>query len=127
TLLRDHSTVADPLYCEWLIRQTVAALCEAHRKREAAVLSAGSGSEERVAFNRRFRMKNGRVFTHPGKGNPEIVEPAGPIDPEVGVVAAWTGRGEPLGCLVNYACHATTFGGGVSADYIAYLEKTIQG
>src|SRR5205823_1930807 len=26
-----------------------------------------------------------------------------------------------------YACHATTFSGGVSADYICYLEKTIQG
>src|SRR4029453_14143394 len=65
--------------------------------------------------------------THPGKGNPEIVEPAGPIDPEVGVLAAWDARGALLGCLVNYACHATTFSGGVSADYIYYLEQTIQG
>src|SRR5207244_2447990 len=67
------------------------------------------------------------VYSHPGKGNPEIVEPAGPIDPEVGVLAAWSAQGELLGCLVNYACHATTFGGGVSADYIYYLEKTIRG
>jgi neutral ceramidase len=125
-LIENHSIALDPGYAEWVIRQTVTAVCEAHRKREEALLSAGSGHEDQVAFNRRFRMTNGRVFTHPGKGNPEIVEPAGPIDPEVGVLAAWNMRGELLGCLVNYACHATTFSGGVSADYICYLEQTIQ-
>src|SRR2546427_8226803 len=119
-LALNHSICADPLYSEWVVRQSVTALCEAHRKREEAVLSAGSGHEDQVAFNRRFRMTNGRVYTHPGKGNPEIIEPAGPIDPEVGVLAAWNAGGELLGCLVNYACHATTFGAGVSADYIYY-------
>jgi hypothetical protein len=29
--------------------------------------------------------------------------------------------------VVNFACHATTFSGGVSADFIAYLERTLQG
>jgi hypothetical protein len=126
-LVFEHSVAVDPRYCDWMIRQTVTAVCEAHRKRESVLLSIGSGREEQAAFNRRFRMKNGRVYTHPGKGNPEIIEPAGPIDPEVGVVAAWGERGELLGCLVNYSCHATTFGGAVSADYICYLEQTIQG
>jgi neutral ceramidase len=126
-LLLEHSIAVDPLYGDWVIRQTVTAVCEAHRTREEVLLSVGSGHEDQVAFNRRFKMTNGRVYTHPGKGNPEIVEPAGPIDPEVGVLAAWNKRGELLGCLVNYACHATTFSGGVSADYIGYLEKTIQG
>jgi neutral ceramidase len=125
-LLLNHSVRADPLYCEWVVQQSVTALCEAHRKQEEAILSAGNGHEDQVAFNRRFRMTNGQVYTHPGKGNPEIVGPAGPIDPEVGVLAAWNARGELLGCLVNYACHATTFGAGVSADYIYYLDKTIQ-
>jgi hypothetical protein len=123
----EHSVAIDPLYCDWVIRQTVSAVCEAHRKRESALLSVGSGREEQAAFNRRFRMRNGRVYTHPGKGNPDVIEPAGPIDPEVGVVAAWDEGGGLLGCLVNYSCHATTFGGAVSADYIHYLEKTIQG
>jgi hypothetical protein len=125
-LIEHYSIALDPHYADWVIRQTVTAVCEAHRKREEALLSVGSGHEDQVAFNRRFKMANGRVYTHPGKGNPEIVEPAGPIDPEVGVLAAWNSRGELLGCLVNYACHATTFSGGVSADYIGYLEKTIQ-
>jgi hypothetical protein len=126
-LLQQHSVAADPLYCDWLIRQAITAVAEAHRKREECLLSVGSGHEDQVAFNRRFRMANGRVYTHPGKGNPEIAAPAGPIDPEVGVLGAWDARGELLGCVVNYACHATTFSGGVSADYIGYLEKTVQG
>ncbi len=32
-----------------------------------------------------------------------------------------------LGCIVNFACHATTSPGGTSANYIHYLEKVIQG
>jgi len=125
-LIQQHSTVADPLYCEWVIRRTVSAICEAYRTREEATLSIGSGQEGEVAFNRRLRMANGRVYTHPGKGNPDILGPAGPIDPEVGVVAAWNARDELIGCVVNYACHATIANTGISADYILYIEKTIQ-
>jgi hypothetical protein len=110
-----------------VIRQAVTALCEAHRRREEAVLAVGSGHEDQVAFNRRFRMKNGRVYTHPGKGNPDIVEPAGPTDPEVGVIGAWDDRNKLLGCVVNFSCHATTSPGGISANWIYYLEQTIRG
>jgi len=66
-------------------------------------------------------------WTHPGKGNPDIIKPAGPIDPQVGVIGAWDSNGKLLGCVVNYACHATTNPGGISANWIYYLEKTIRG
>ena len=89
--------------------------------------AAGFGRDEQAAFNRRFRMRAGYSMTHPGQGNPDILEPAGPIDPQVGVLGAWSADGKLLGCVVNFACHGTTGPGGISADWIYYLEKTIRG
>jgi neutral ceramidase len=126
SLVREECPNTDPLYFDWVARQTISAVAEAHRKRQEALLAIGSGREEQAGYSRRFRMANGRVYTHPGKGNPDIVGPAGPIDPEVGVLGAWSTTGELLGCLVNFGCHCTTFSGGVSADYVYYLERTIQ-
>lgn len=103
------------------------AICEADAKRVPAVCAAGFGEEKIAAFNRRFRMKSGLSATHPGQGNPDIVEPAGPIDPQVGVLGAWDKSGQFLGCVVNFACHCTTGPGGISADYVYYLERTIRG
>src|SRR5205085_12472261 len=70
---------------------------------------------------------DGGQATHPGKGNPDIVEVAGPIDPEVGVLGAWSLDGRYLGCLVNYTLHCTVIGGlEVSADYPFYLDRAVR-
>jgi neutral ceramidase len=127
TLIAKYSTIPDPAYCRYVKKQIFNAVVEADRKRVSAVFSAGRGFEKSVVFNRRFRMNNGRTFTHPGKNNPNILEPAGSVDPDVGVLAAWDKAGNLLGCIVNYACHGTTGPGGVSADWIYYMEKTILG
>ncbi len=124
-----QSTCVDPKYLATVEKALIDALCEANDRRVPARAGVGSGMEETVAYNRRFLMRDGRSVTHPGLGNPDIVEPAGPVDPEVGVVGAWSAE-EPdklLGCVVNFACHATTSPGGISANYIYYLEKVIQG
>jgi neutral ceramidase len=126
-LAYEQSSCADARYLEKVHQQIVAAVCEADRTRAEVRLSVGSGQESHVGFNRRFRMKNGRTFTHPGQGNPDIREPAGPIDPAVGVVGSWDATGQLTGCIVNYACHATTSPGGISANWIYYMEKTIRG
>ena len=53
-----------------------------------ARLWAGLGVEESIGFNRRFLMKDGSVKFNPGKLNPSIVQPVGPVDPDVYVVYA---------------------------------------
>ncbi len=126
-LAYEQSSCADAAYLERVRRQIVAAVTNAHARRTDVRCGAGFGHEDRAAYNRRFRMKSGPVFTHPGKGNPDIVEPAGPIDPQVGVLGAWTTDDRLAGCLVNYACHATTGAAGISANWIFHLERVIRG
>jgi neutral ceramidase len=126
-LAYEQSTAADPKYLEKVEKAIVEAVCHADESRVAARAGIGKGVERTVAFNRRFKMRDGRTITHPGQGNPDIVEPAGPTDPEVGVVGVWDDKKHLLGCVVNFSCHATTSPGGISANYICYLEKVIQG
>ncbi|MFW5798087.1 MAG: hypothetical protein ACOCXX_00380 [Planctomycetota bacterium] len=124
----EHSVVVDPEYHRHVARQIASAVIEAYNTRETVRLSVGAGFEDAAVFNRRFVMTDGRTVTHPGKGNPEIVEAAGPIDPQVGVIAAWRGDDSLLGCVVNYACHGTTApGNATSADWIGYMDSTIRG
>jgi neutral ceramidase len=130
-LAYEESTLANPAYVARVERALVDAITEANDRRVEARGGVGKGIEPTVAFNRRFRLRDGRTITHPGQGNPDIVEPAGPADPDVGVVGAWDAK-DPnrlLGCVVHFACHATTNpqGGAVSANYIYYLEKVIKG
>lgn len=123
-----QSSVADPEYLKLMEQGIIDAVVEAYENRQAAQLGFGSGEEGKVQFNRRFRMKNGLTYTHPRPGNPDMLEPAGPIDPEVGVIGVWSADGkELLGCVVNWACHATTSPSGISANYVHYLEKALRG
>jgi hypothetical protein len=127
-LAYQYSTCADAKYLEKVEKAIVEAVCAAHDGRAIAHAGIGRGIERTVAFNRRFKMRDGTTVTHPGQGNPGIVEPAGPVDPEVGVIGVWDEKKTKLkGCIVNFVCHATTSPGGISANYIYYLEKVIQG
>lgn len=127
-LAYEESSCADAEYLKQVHDAIVEATARACESCKPAMCGVGVGHEDHVGFNRRFRMKNGLSHSHPGQGNPDIIEPAGPIDPEVGVIGIWDDKGEKLlGCVVNYACHATTNPGGISANWIYYLEKTIRG
>jgi hypothetical protein len=126
-LAYEHTTLDNPVYVDRVRKGIVDAVVAADAARSDLLCGAGSGIEQEVAFNRRFRMKNGQTWTHPGQGNPDIVEPAAPIDPVVGVIGSWDRSGKLIGCVVNYCCHATTNPGGISANWIYYLEQAIRG
>ena len=126
-LAQNESTAPDLCYLEHVSKQIATAVIMADETKEEALLSIGRGEEPTVAFNRRFKMKDGSTMTHPGKLNPDIIEPAGPADPEVGVVGCWRPDGDFLGCIVNFTCHGTTGNPGASADWIYWLRKCITG
>lgn len=123
----EESSMADAGYLQTVRKAIIDAVVWADKTKVPALLGFGSGTEDKVSFNRRLRMKNGETWSHPGSGNPDIVGYAGPIDPQVGVIAAWDTNGALLGCIVNFACHATASPGGISANWIYYMEQTIQG
>ena len=126
-LAYEKSSAADPKYLKLVHRQIVEGVVKAHESRADLVCGVGSGHEDKAAYNRRVRMANGRTFTHPGQHNKEALKYAGPIDPEVGVIGSFDKSGKLIGCIVNYANHATTSPGGISANWIQYLEKAIRG
>jgi hypothetical protein len=57
-------------------------------ERAAARCSFGFGIEDKVAFNRLPDEEQSHVHA-PRQGNPDIVEVAGPVDPQVGVIGVW--------------------------------------
>lgn len=126
-LAYDESSCADVGYLLRVTREIADGVKAADRALAPVLIGYGFGTEDKVAFNRRLRMKNGQSWSHPGAMNPEIVEYAGPIDPQVGVIGAWSLEGDMMGVVVNFSCHATTNPGGISANWIHYLEQTVQG
>jgi len=91
-------------------------------------LAAGIAHEERLSFNRRFHLKDGRVVFNPGLGNPDIVRVAGPIDPDVGLLAVLGPQGtRPSAALTVFALHLDTVSGTeYSADYPHHLETALR-
>ncbi len=119
----------DEAYMAFVAGQIAAAISEAFRTSRPAMAGWNKAIAPGVAFNRRFLMKDGRQRTHPGKLHPDIVEPVGPEDPAVTVLTVGDpDTFAPLGCIVNFACHATHMNGLLySADYIKWTVDTLKG
>jgi len=68
-----------------------------------------------------------RAHMHPGYQNPEFIGPAGPVDPDLSVVAFQSPRGRPLALLANYSMHYVGAGGRVvSPDYYGPFVENLQ-
>ncbi len=101
-------------------------VAEANKTLGPARASAAIAEEDGLSFNRRFWMKDGTVSWNPPKRDPNIIRPAGPIDPEVGVIYLESPGGKPLVTYVNFAMHPDTTGGSrVSADYPGALARRL--
>jgi len=130
-ILLCHGVEPDPAYQERVANAIARAVEDAWNSLRPCEVGIGIGKEASISFNRRFLMKNGKEITHPGKpGTPhhsEIVRPAGPVDPDVGVLAVRTSSGTITGVVVTFACHNTVVGGDFfSADYVGALRKHLR-
>jgi len=130
---------ADKEYQHFLTLKLADAVQQAINNLAPAQIGWGVGSEPRHVSNRRWRMKpgveikdvwgntNDLVKMNPRPGNPDLLEPAGPTDPEVSVLAVRSLDGKPIAVLANYSMHycgvpARTY----SADYFGAFCDRIQ-
>ena len=80
---------------------------------------------ERVAYIRRYKMKDGSTMTCPPINNPEIDHPIGTLDQRVNLLR-FDREGAPSIALVNYGLHADTINGELlSPDWPGWMSKTL--
>ena len=116
-------------YSQLLIRRFADAAVLAFADLKPAKMGWVVGQAPNIAFVRRFRMKDGRVRTNPGVGNPDILHPIGDVDERVNVLRFDREGGETI-VLANLGCHPDVVGGNfVSGDwptlYRHRLEKCL--
>lgn len=90
------------------------ALIQAIESLQPAEVGFASDAEPSEVYNRRWFLKPGTMDKNPfdkfdqvrtNPPRPDLLKPAGPVDPEVAVIDVRTRRGRPLGLLANYALH----------------------
>ncbi|MGB4400434.1 MAG: neutral/alkaline non-lysosomal ceramidase N-terminal domain-containing protein [Daejeonella sp.] len=120
------SAVKDP-YSDNLAMKIASSVNLAHKSLEKVQIETGAGQANGISFNRRFIMKDGRAVFNPGVGNKDAILPAGPVDPEVGILMLRkVSDNSPIAILSNFGVHADTFGGSTfSSDYPGTLAQAL--
>ncbi|MEX2186479.1 MAG: neutral/alkaline non-lysosomal ceramidase N-terminal domain-containing protein [Pirellulales bacterium] len=123
---RDPREAVD--YPQQLADKLVEAIASAHQAARPATIASTITRRDDLSFNRRFHMRDGTVRFNPGKLNPDIVRVAGPIDPDVGILAIQDTAGKTTAALTSFALHLDTVGGTeYGADYPYYLQQSLRG
>ena len=103
-------------YQQFLARRIADGVRVAYNNLEPARIGWGSGKVPQHLFNRRWKMKEpvvnpfgekDLVKMNPGVANPDLVEPAGPTDPEVSFISVQSTSGKPIALLANYSLHSS--------------------
>jgi hypothetical protein len=129
----------DPAYLKFLATRIADGVRRAANNLAPARIGWGVGKQPDHVFNRRWKMKPGtippdpfgnttdRVQMNPPVGSENLVEPAGPTDPDVWVLSVRTPDGRPLAVLANYALHYVGGNPGdhVSADYYGMFAAAL--
>ena len=110
-------------YSEFVKKRIADAATYALADLKPAKMGWAVGHAPNIAFVRRFRMKDGKVRTNPGVGNPDILHPIGDVDERVNVLR-FDREGADTIVLANMGCHPDTIGGcKVSADWPGFFRR----
>jgi neutral ceramidase len=115
-------------------------MIQAHKNLEPAEVAWSKDSDPTQVFNRRWFVKAGesyenpfdsmgdRAWMNPGAKNPKVTTPAGPVDPEVYVLAARAKSDHrPIALFANYSLHYVGGLPAISADYYGAFAKEVAG
>ena len=118
----------DTDYTAWVPLKIADAVELAVRRLQPARIGFASVDEERITFNRRWRMKDGTVRMNPGVEHPDLVEPTGAIDPEVAMMFVEADDGTPISAVANFSLHyiGTDNGNALSADYFGHFDRLMR-
>jgi hypothetical protein len=72
-----------------------------------------------------FGRTTDKVKMNPGHMVQGLIEPAGPIDPEISIVSVQTREGKPIALLANYSLHYVGGLPALSADYFGVFADLI--
>jgi hypothetical protein len=130
----------DADYARFLVERIADGVQRAVNQVAPATIAWGVGQEPNQVFNRRWRMKPGTIPANPFDGtndlarmnppveSPDLIEPAGPTDPELSVLAVQSLQGKPIALLANYSLHYVggVPGTDISADYFGAFCSRIE-
>ncbi|HUR60366.1 MAG TPA: hypothetical protein VM029_21765, partial [Opitutaceae bacterium] len=128
----------DPEYVAALPARIARGIVQAHKNLEPAEIAWGKDEDPTQVFNRRWFVKEGesyenpfdsladRAWMNPGVKNAKVTQEAGPVDPEVCLLAARAKSDQrPIAVLANYSLHYVGGSPAISADYFAAFAKEL--
>jgi len=95
----------DDRYHEPTVARILDAVRLADAARAPALLGVDRGMDSRVAFNRRYVLRDGRAEMGSGGDLRNVLHREGPMDPEVGVACFQTRALRPAALLLHHTCH----------------------
>jgi hypothetical protein len=140
TLTAVGQSEPDPAYQKFVAQRIADGVRRALNNLAPARIGWGYGEVPQHVFNRRWQLKpgtvpvnplggaNDQVRTNPGINHPNLVQPAGPTDPQVWFISVQATDGRPIALYANYSLHYVggVGPGHISADYFGAFADRIQ-
>jgi hypothetical protein len=127
-----------PKYEPIIVDGITKAVMAADKRLEPARIGWGSVDEPSELNNRRWYIKDPKlrrnpfggidtVRMNPPRNHPSLIQPAGPVDPEISFISVQSSEGKPIALLANYSLHYVggVNRGDVSADYFGVFADGI--